>query len=510
MSARPRIHDLLIIGGGINGAGIAADAAGRGLDVILCEAGDLAGATSSASSKLIHGGLRYLEQYDFRLVRKALSEREILLSKAPHIAWPLRFILPHSPELRPRWMLRAGLFLYDHLARRRRLPASEALRLDLPEYEGVAKPSFRHAFAYWDCWVDDARLVVLNALAAAERGARIMTRTRVSDLRPVDGTWRATLHEADTDAMSEIAARVVVNAAGPWASEVLKDLARSSATPGAAMPDLLLVKGSHIVVPRVHDRNDALILQNHDGRVVFVLPYEGEFSLIGTTDVPFTGDPRDVHASEEEIAYLLDAVGRYVAYPPGRNTVVHSFAGVRPLYEEDAGKSATAASRDYVIHTTPSAGATPVVSVLGGKITTYRQLAETVMAELAPHFPRIGPDWTAREPLPGGDIPGADFDAFVNDFAATRPGLPLALITSLARRHGTLTAKVIGDASEVSDLGRHYGGGLYERELAYLVSAEWARTSDDILWRRTKTGLHMTAEERHDVAAALDQLRHPV
>ncbi|MEZ5856506.1 MAG: glycerol-3-phosphate dehydrogenase [Hyphomicrobiaceae bacterium] len=510
MGRELRVHDLLIIGGGINGAGIAADAAGRGLDVVLCEAGDLAGATSSASSKLIHGGLRYLEHYDFGLVRKALGEREVLLRKAPHIAWPLRFVLPHSPEQRPRWMIRTGLFLYDHLARRRLLPGSSALNLSAVGGGAVFKPPFNHGFTYWDCWVDDARLVVLNARAAAMKGGTILTRTKVAKVRRADGAWLASLVDARTGQVSEVAARVIVNAAGPWAGQVLANITSASGIDAPGQPRLMLVKGSHIVVPRLHGLDDALILQNPDGRVVFVLPYEQDFSLIGTTDVAFDGDPRAVTASEDEISYLLAAVSRYVTSPPGRNMVVHSFAGVRPLYEEDAGKSASAASRDYVIHTTNVEGAAPILSVLGGKITTYRQLAEAVLDELAPYFPGLGPAWTATSPLPGGDIENADFAAFLDNLVKRRPELPRGLLAQIARRHGSLTEEVLGDGKGVEDLGQHYGHSLYEREVRYLVAHEWASTSEDILWRRTKAGLHMNAMQRAAVADALDGSIHTI
>ncbi|MEZ5843787.1 MAG: glycerol-3-phosphate dehydrogenase [Hyphomicrobiaceae bacterium] len=496
----PPTHDLLVIGGGINGAGIARDAAGRGLDVVLCEAGDLAGATSSASSKLIHGGLRYLEHLEFSLVRKALAEREVLLSIAPHIAWPMRFVLPHVPGLRSRWMIRAGLFLYDHLARRAVIPGSSQIRLDQQGLAGVLSSELRYGFSYWDCWVDDARLVVLNVRAAADRGASILTRTRVESAKPENGVWRVTCREEATGTTSELAARVIINAAGPWADRVLADLLRHRDRLTSKPPSLRLVKGSHIVVSRIAAIEDALILQNNDGRVVFVLPYEQNFSLIGTTDVPFAGDPGSAAASEEEIHYLLDVVGRQLAHPPRREDVVHSFAGVRPLYEEDTGKSASSASRDYFLLTTEEEGLPPIVSVFGGKITTYRQLSETVIDGLARWFPALPEAWTASVPLPGGDLPTGGFSAFAADLVARLPGLPARDLHSLARRHGTLAWSVLDGATDVADLGRQYGPGLFEREVVYLRDREWARTAEDILWRRTKCGLHMTPAER--IAAA--------
>ncbi|MFV0299034.1 MAG: glycerol-3-phosphate dehydrogenase [Hyphomicrobiaceae bacterium] len=502
-----RLHDLLVIGGGINGSGIANDAAGRGLDVILCEAGDLAGATSSASSKLIHGGLRYLEHYEFRLVRKALAEREVLLAKAPHIAWPLRFILPHAPGQRPRWMIRAGLFLYDHLAHRQRLPGSGRFSLDRSSSMPM-RPEFRKGFSYWDCWVDDARLVVLNARQAADLGAIILPRTRVTDIRPVDGVWQADILDVASDNTTRIAARMVINAAGPWAGDILNGIEIPRSGGKKSTPHLTLVKGSHIVVPRLHDLDDALILQTTDGRVVFVLPYEQHFSLIGTTDVACSGDLRNVSASEEEISYLLDAVARYLSVTIPRDSIVYTFAGVRPLYDENDGKSASALSRDYVIHESTFAHAAPVVSVLGGKITTYRQLAETVLEKISPHFPDIGKPWTATTPLPGGDIPDADFTRFMDDLTRRHPSLPAPLLHTIARRHGSLTDKVLGDATTTDDLGRHFSHHLYEREVRYLLANEWAMTQDDILWRRTKTGLHMAPGQQKALGAFLAEFKN--
>lgn len=483
--------DLLIIGGGINGSGIACDAAGRGLKVLLVEAGDLAGATSSASSKLIHGGLRYLEHYEFRLVREALAEREVMLAKAPHIVWPLRFVLPHAPSQRPRWMIRAGLFLYDHLARRRAIKGSGAIDLTRSSHAGVLRPDIRRGFTYWDCWVDDARLVVLNARAAANAGAKILTRTRLLQAKPAGTHWQATIKSSETGETHAIAARGIVNAAGPWTGDVLGRIDRGQAGEPLADAALRLVKGSHIVVPRFTQGEDAFILQNADGRVVFVLPYEGRFSLIGTTDEPFTGDPSRVAISQSEIAYLLSSVAQAFTSPPAATAIVWSYAGVRPLYDDDPAKSAKAVTRDYRLDLRTIDGAGPLLTVFGGKITTYRHLAEKVLEKLSPTFPHMGPSWTATKPLPGGDIAGGDFAAFVTDLQRMRPNLDARLLHALARRHGTLTEEVLGDAADMGALGRHIGHTLYEREVAHFRENEWAKTPEDVLWRRTKAGLHI-------------------
>ncbi|MDV2983611.1 UNVERIFIED_CONTAM: glycerol-3-phosphate dehydrogenase [Methylobacteriaceae bacterium AG10] len=478
--------DLLVIGGGINGVGIARDAAGRGLRVLLCERGDLAEHTSSASTKLIHGGLRYLEQYAFRLVREALAERERLMRLAPHIIWPLRFVLPHDAGLRPAWMLRIGLFLYDHLARLKALPRSQALRLGR---EGVGAPlqkRLTRGFAYSDCWVEDSRLVVLNALDAAERGARIRTRTTVESARREDGAWTVTLHDAERRQRESVRARIVVNAAGPWVGEtLLRTLAVE------ARPKVRLVKGSHIVVRRLYEGDQAYILQQPDRRIVFAIPYERDFTLIGTTDVAHEGEPGPVRISAEETRYLCACVDRSFERQIGPDDVVWSFSGLRPLYD-DAAANASAVTRDYVLeldHDGP-----PVLSVFGGKITTYRRLAEHALEKLGPHLPGMKPAWTGDAPLPGGDMAGADFDLFVGTLAAQYPFLPEATARRLARAYGTRAERLLGDARTLADLGETFGGDLSAREVDYLVRHEWARTSDDILWRRSKLGLRMDRE----------------
>jgi glycerol-3-phosphate dehydrogenase len=478
-----RPYDLLIIGGGINGVGIARDAAGRGLKVLLVEQNDLASGTSSASSKLVHGGLRYLEQYEFRLVREALAEREVLLSLAPHIIRPLRFVLPHDASLRPMWMIRAGLFLYDHLAPRSRLPASQTFDLGRHPAGRVLKPAFTRGFAYSDCWVEDSRLVVLNALDAAERGARVRTRCRFVGAAPHQDRWRVTIAGSSGQAET-VEARILINAAGPWVDEVLRQGL------GRIGPNRLrLVKGSHIVVPRIYAGEQAYILQNPDRRIVFVIPFEQHFTLIGTTDEFFNGDPGQVAISAAETAYLCEAASRFLNEPVRPEHVVWSYAGVRPLYDE-AGADPSTMTRDYAFDVAAGGGRPPVLSVFGGKITTYRRLAEHALAKLQPFLKDQGPPWTGRAPLPGGDMPGGDFEAFYASLCSQKPWLPPNLAQRLARAYGTRVYKLLGGAARLEDLGRNLGAGLTEREVEYLMRDEWARTAEDILWRRTKLGLH--------------------
>jgi glycerol-3-phosphate dehydrogenase len=480
--------DLLVIGGGINGTGIARDAVGRGLSVVLCEQDDLASHTSSASSKLIHGGLRYLEHYEFRLVREALIEREVLLRAAPHIIWPLRFILPHSPEQRPAWMIRLGLFLYDHLGGRERLPGSGKVDLRDDPAGAPLKTEFRTAFSYADCWVDDARLVVLNAKDAAERGAEILCRRRCIDARRADGVWQATLRSADGGVERVVRARCLVNATGPWVSRFLTDNLRLP-----ALKRVRLVKGSHIVVRRLRGHPDPYILQNTDRRVVFVIPYEQQYSLIGTTDLDYADDPARAEVSGAEIDYLCRAVGRYFKDSPTPEEVVWRYAGVRPLYD-DASGDVSAVTRDYVFDLDRSADAAPLLSVFGGKITTYRKLAEHALNKLKPVLGIAGGAWTDRAPLPGGDLPGADFEAFLAALTDAYPWLPADLVRRYARAYGTRIERLLDGAGALKDLGEHLGDGLYEAEADYLVRHEWAMTEEDILWRRSKLGLHVSAE----------------
>ncbi|MFQ5533572.1 MAG: glycerol-3-phosphate dehydrogenase [Sphingomonadales bacterium] len=473
--------DLLIIGGGINGVGIARDAAGRGLTVALCEQGDLASATSSASTKLIHGGLRYLETFNFRLVREALNERDVLLRLAPHIVRPLRFVLPHNGHRRPAWMIRFGLFIYDRLGPRRRLPASKAITLRGHSWGSPLKTDASGGFVYSDCLVDDARLVVLNALCAAEHGARIMTRTKCLAARRDGKLWRVRVG-GDGGSVSTITARAIVNAAGPWAGACLDDIF------GFAEPNpLRLVKGSHIVVPRLHDGDHAFILQNPDGRVVFVIPYENDFSLIGTTEVDFGGDPASARISPDEIDYLCTSVSRYFARPITRGDVVWSFAGVRPL-QNNVSVTASKVTREYRLLVD---GDPPVLTVLGGKITTYRKLAEQALERIRPSLdPDMGGPWTAQMPLPGGDIENGDLPGYFHRLENLFPWLPGGVLGRYVRTFGTRTGDLLDGATSLKALGEHLGSGLYEAEVDYLVRREWARTSDDILWRRTKLGLH--------------------
>ena len=471
--------DLLVIGGGVNGCGIARDAAGRGMRVLLVERGDLAGATSSASSKLIHGGLRYLEQYEFRLVREALAEREVMLRIAPHIVWPLRFVLPHRPAMRPRWMIRAGLFLYDHLARRASLPGAETLALPQDPRGAPLRPEITSAFAYSDCWVEDSRLVVLNAKDAARRGAEIRVGCEfLGATRDAEG-WTVRLSSG------EVRARALVNAAGPWVMQALG--AAHVAPPGRVR----LVRGSHIVLPALYQGAHAFILQNDAGRVVFVIPYEGRFSLVGTTDV-VQAEATAPQCTEEEVDYLCAAVGRQFRVAPRAADVVWRYSGVRPLYD-DGEANPSAITRDYVLKL-DDAGA-PLLSVFGGKITTYRRLAEEALERLgAPGAP-----WTASAPLPGGDFTGG-----LPALEARLPGwLPPALRHRLARAYGTEALALLGDAQGMADLGQDHGAGLTDRELDWLRREEWARTAEDVLWRRSKLGLHLAAEQRAALAVAM-------
>src|SRR5262245_10443414 len=479
-------YDLLVIGGGINGAGIARDAAGRGLSVLLIERGDLAGATSSSSSKLIHGGLRYLEQYEFRLVAESLAEREVLLRIAAHLVWPARFVMPHVPELRPRWMIRTGLFLYDHLARRSLLPGSTSVRLDRPPYGSGLRKDLTHGFIYSDCRVDDARLVITNVCDAAAHGARVLVRTECSDARRVDGKWRVDLSDGDT-----VEARAIVNAAGPWVKRVLNERLRQPSE-----DSVRLVKGSHIVLPRQYEGEHAFILQNHDRRVVFMIPYYENYTLVGTTDVPLEHEPDGVQPSFDEVDYLCRAAGRYLAKQPRPADVVWRYAGVRPLYD-DGSPDASSVTRDYTLRVDDEAGAAPVLSVFGGKLTTYRTLAEHAMDKLAPYFRDMKGSWTARARFPGSDFD--DRERAQSEFFRRYRGTPSEVLRGVFRRHGSRASEVLGDG----DCGEHYGAGLTERELRYFVEHEWARTVEDVLWRRTKAGLAMNEAQRARVAAAM-------
>ncbi len=485
-------YDLLVIGGGINGAGIARDAAGRGLKVLLAEKDDLSAHTSSSSSKLIHGGLRYLEHYEFRLVAEALAEREVLLRIARHLVWPARFVMPHVAELRPRWMIRAGLFLYDHLARRASLPGSHAVRLDAPPFNAGLKPQLKHGFIYSDCRVDDARLVVINAMDARKRGAEILTRTECVSAQRDGETWRARLSGG-----REVRARAIVNAAGPWVKRVLNERLRQPSQDGVK-----LVKGSHIVLPQLYAGDHAFILQNDDRRVVFMIPYGDHHTLVGTTDVPFDGDANAAAASDAEVEYLCRAAGRYLARPVDPARVAWRFAGVRPLYD-DGSSDPSAVTRDYTLRVDTDAGSAPVLSVYGGKNTTVRRLSEHSLRELAPYFPGMKGEWTATEPLIGGDFGVVEREEARETFFARYHLLPQEHLRGIFRRHGMLAYDVLGNARAITDLGGYFGAGLYAREVDYFVAREWAATVEDVLWRRTKAGLHLDAAQRQALARHL-------
>jgi len=478
-----QIYDVLVIGGGINGAGIARDAAGRGLSVLLCEKDDLAQHTSSASTKLIHGGLRYLEYYEFGLVRKALQEREVLLKAAPHIIGPLRFVMPHDAAQRPQWLIRAGLFLYDHLARREVLPGAETLNLARHPAGAPLKPGFKRGFAYSDGWVQDARLVVLNAQDAAERGAVVLTRTECVYAQRERELWRCILREESGETRT-VLARSVVNAAGPWVDSLLKNVIGR-----AASKSVRLVKGSHIIVRRLFEHDHAYIFQNPDKRIIFAIPYEQDFTLIGTTDIEYHGDPAKVCIDDEEVRYLCAMSNRYFAKEIGPADVVATFSGVRPLLDDDSANAASV-TRDYTLELDTVDGA-PLLSVFGGKITTFRKLAEQAVDQLAKSLGVDMPGWTVDVPLPGGDLGAASFDAFVAAQRQRYPWLPLALLARYARSYGSRMAVLIGETTDIAGLGEAVLPGLYEAELRYLMAVEWARCADDVLWRRSKLKLHL-------------------
>ncbi len=486
MASAGRVYDLLIIGGGINGVGIARDAAGRGLSVLLVEKDDLANHTSSWSSKLIHGGLRYLEQYEFRLVREALIEREVLLRAAPHIIKPLTFVLPHSPEQRPTWLVRIGLFLYDHLGGRKLLPPSSAVDLSKPGPMGdPLKDWVKRGFTYSDAWVDDARLVVLNAMDAAERGAEILTHTKCASARRDGNLWEAELVASKGLPFRHVKARCLVNAAGPWVSQVLQTVVRSNTA-----NQVRLVKGSHIVVPRLYEGDHPYILQNDDKRIVFVIPYEDDYSLIGTTDMPYQDDPGKVAITDDETHYLLRVVNRYFKQQLSKTDIVWTYSGVRPLFD-DTSANVSAVTRDYVFDLDSGDDRPPLLSIFGGKITTYRKLAEHALARLQPvmGFPQTS--WTADASLPGGDIPHADFQTFFGNQQQRYPWMPDDLLLRWARAYGTRLDRVIGNAQSLNDLGEEIGN-MAEAELRYLKDHEWAVSADDVLWRRSKLGLHLS------------------
>jgi D-erythritol 1-phosphate dehydrogenase len=489
--------DVFIIGGGVNGAGIARDAAGRGLSVILCEKDDLAQGTSSRSGKLVHGGLRYLEYYEFRLVREALIEREVLLRSAPHIIWPMRFVLPHSPNDRPAWLIRLGLFLYDHLGGRKRLPGTRGLDLRRDPEGAPLLGQYTKGFEYSDCWVDDARLVVLNAVDAAEKGAVVLTRTACTSATREGDLWRIEMTDTRSGSRSVVMARALVNAGGPWVNDIINRVTRSNSA-----RNVRLVKGSHIIVPKFWEGAQAYLVQNFDKRVIFINPYEGNMALIGTTDIPYDGAAESVQADEAEIDYLIAAVNRYFTQKLRRADVLQAFSGVRPLYDDGAGNP-SAVTRDYVFDV-DTAGGAPILNIFGGKITTFRKLAEHAIGRLAPYFPDLKGNWTASGTLPGGDLPMGDVAAYLQDLADRYPWLPRDLARHYLRLYGTRTHLLIGNCQSLEGLGRQFGPLLYQAEVAYLVRYEWAETDEDILWRRTKHRLHMTAAEQAAFAKWFD------
>ncbi len=492
----PRSVDLIVVGGGINGAGIARDAAGRGISVLLCEQDDLAQHTSSASTKLIHGGLRYLEHRDFRLVRHSLCERAVLLRNAPHIVWPMRFVLPHHAGLRPWWMIRLGLFCYDHLGRRGPLPPCSGINLLRHPSGRALQDRYRRAFEYSDCWVQDSRLVVLNARDAHARGAEILTRTACVSLVSGGSGWTAALEDRESGARVTVEAKAVVNAGGPWVGHI-----RSLAGGDGARHGVRLVKGSHIVVPRLFDHAHPYLFQTGDGRVLFAIPFEEDYTLLGTTDVEFEGAPRTTTITQEEVAYICDAANDYFAIPVTPGDVVWSYSGIRPLFDDKA-QDASAVTRDYVLHLERDPA--PILSVYGGKITTYRRLSEQVVDMLAGHLGRREPHWTHNAPLPGGDIPDADIESFTRQCAARYPWLPEQLLRHCVRHYGTDIHALLAGCNSVGDLGKHFGAGLHAAEVAYLVRHEWARTAEDILWRRTRKGLGVPPGGVRQLCAYLD------
>jgi len=492
--------DIFVIGGGINGCGVARDAAGRGYKVCLAEMNDLASGTSSGATKLIHGGLRYLEHYEFRLVREALFERERLWSIAPHIIWPLRFVLPIHSGLRPAWLLRLGLFIYDHLGGRKLLPPARTLDMSSDEVARPLKPLYTRAFEYSDAWVNDARLVVLNARDAVDRGAEIMVRSKVISARHKKDHWEVGVETFSGEVLT-IQARALINAAGPWVDHILADVVGEDDG-----KRVRLVQGSHIVVRKLFDHDRCYIFQNADGRIIFAIPYEEDFTLIGTTDHDYDGDPGEVKASEEEISYLCNAASEYFADPVTPDDVVWSYSAVRPLMGDDSSK-AQEATRDYVLTLLHEKEGAPLLNVHGGKLTTYRKLAEAVLDKISPIIGSRGGEWTASEPLPGGDFPVSGFKDLVTKLRTRYEFLGARHGRRLARLYGTKAFEVLSDAASYDDLGTLFGDDLYQAEVDYLVSREWAVTVEDVLWRRTKRGLWFSKDETKKLEAYLKEAR---
>lgn len=492
-----RLYDVFIIGGGINGVGIANDAAGRGLDVMLCEMNDLASATSSSSSKLIHGGLRYLEHYEFRLVKEALAEREVLLKNAPHIISPLRFILPHQPHLRPAWMIRSGLFLYDNLSKRVTLEGSKSIKFG---EDSELVPEIKKGFEYSDAKVSDTRLTLLNAISAREKGATIKTRTKCINAITEDDVWLLTLEDQTSGQSYQVRAKSLVNAAGPWVDRLVGIVDADQKN-----ESIRLVQGSHIVVPKVTDQSHAYILQNSDGRIVFILPYENDFNLIGTTDLDYEGDPGQAKITDGEIEYLVSITNQYLKTQIAKEDIVHTYCGVRPLLQDEA-ENAQKATRDYTLELHQSDACAPLLTIYGGKITTYRKLAEAAVNKLSEVFPEYSSlkPWTKYYPLPGGDI--SDKDSFSTKISKQFPWLPEHMRARFVTSYGTLIYPLLGDSKSLDDLGRHFGAQLFEKEVRYMVESEWAMCAEDIMWRRSKLGLHLTEEQVAELDAFIQLL----
>ncbi len=489
-------YDIIIIGGGINGCGIAADCAERGLNVYLCEQDDLASGTSSASSKLIHGGLRYLEYYEFRLVREALREREVLLNKAPHIIKPMRFIMPHSKALRPSWMISCGLFLYDHLAKRKTLEKSKKLKL-APLEDNPLLAKYKTAFSYADCWADDARLVILNAMSARDNHATIETRTRANRVTRHPDHWEVEVFNRNNNQKNSIKSKLLINAAGPWVRNV-----RDGIIKVPSEHRITLCQGSHIITPKFYSGDNAYILQHHDRRIIFVIPYLEKYCIIGTTDIAYSGDPGLVKITQDEITYLLDVIKHYFSHPPTMAEILHTYSGVRPLLS-DGVDDLSAVTREYTLEL--NAEQAPLITIFGGKITTYRKLAESVVAKLKPFFPHLKNNSTRETILPGGDITNGDMTKFTETLAQEFTWLDDSICHRYAHTYGTKSYELLKNCNQLEKMGQHFGHGLYEREVLYLKHLEWAQTVDDILWRRTKLGLKFSADDINDLKVYLGQ-----
>lgn len=481
--------DLLVIGGGVNGSGIARDAAGRGLKVLLCEKDDLAQHTSSSSTKLIHGGLRYLEHYEFKLVRESLIEREVLLRAAPHIIWPMRFVLPHHKGLRPAWLIRIGLFLYDNLGGRKLLPGTVRRKFEGSKHEKIMQSDYKFGFEYSDCWVEDSRLVVLNAMQAKMHGADIRVGTKCTGLTREGDYWRIELVDGDGK-VSSLQTKAIVNAAGPWVDDIIQHTKRKE-----NRDNLRLIKGSHIITRKLFEGDDAYILQNSDDRIVFAIPYEKEFTLIGTTDVPFSLEQGDPKISQSEIDYLCEIINEYFKTPISAEDIISTYSGVRPLYD-DKEEDASVVTRDYVFDLKDKDGKTPILSIFGGKITTYRKLSEQAVDKLEAYLKAPKPGhWTKDVHLPGGDIANADFEAFLKKAEIKWPFVPKPMLTRLARAYGTCIEKILNDARSLEDLGERFAADVFETEIQYLIDHEFVKNADDVLLRRSKLVLHMEAAE---------------